>query len=201
MGNVNRWLLVAVLGAGALWVFARTKRGQLALSDALDDPLEFITVTAERIGSGITDVMHSLLGEWTRRIPEALRAVFSSAGAQHGLPAGLLEAVAYRESRFRQDIIDGTTRSSAGAVGIMQIIPRWHPEVGEAGALDPNRAIPYAAKYLQQLHRQFGTWPLALAAYNWGQGNLAKWQSGTISSWPTETRVYVEEITRNAGLA
>lgn len=194
------WLLVAgLVGAAALWWFSRTRRGQLVLADAIDDPLEFVTVTAQRLGSVLAS-----LGDWTAKVPAALRGAFSSAAAQYSLPAGLLEAVAYRESRYRQDIINGTTRSTAGAVGIMQVIPRWHPELGEAGALDPQRAIPYAAKYLRQLFNQFGTWPLALAAYNWGQGNLERKDlaDGVIGDdWPAETRAYVDEITRNAGLA
>lgn len=197
MGSSRTWLVAGLAGGATLWLLTRSRRGEIAAIDAL----EFITVTAEKIGSSVRDAVDGLLGEWTRKIPEALRGIFSSSAAQYGLPVGLLEAVAYRESRFRQDIIDGRTRSSAGAVGIMQIIPRWHPEVGEAGALDPQRAIPYAAKYLQQLQRQFGSWELALAAYNWGPGNLAKWQAGTIKNWPAETRAYVAEITRNAGLA
>lgn len=177
MGNAKPWLWLTLAGAAALLVFSRTRQGGAMIAAALDS-----------------------LGDWTRKIPEALRGVFASAGAQYGLPRGLLEAVAYRESRFRPDIINGTTRSSAGAVGIMQIIPRWHPEVGEAGALDPHRAIPYAAKYLRQLRDQFGTWTLALAAYNWGPGNLSKARDDR-SKWPQETRTYVDEITRNARLA
>jgi soluble lytic murein transglycosylase-like protein len=201
MSGARALLVAGLAGAVALWALTRSKRGQVIVQDVLQDPLEFITVTAEKLGESMRSAVDGLLGEWTRKIPEALRGIFSSSAAQYGLPVGLLEAVAYRESRFRQDIIDGRTRSSAGAVGIMQIIPRWHPEVGEAGALDPQRAIPYAAKYLQQLQRQFGSWELALAAYNWGPGNLAKWQAGTIKNWPAETRAYVAEITRNAGLA
>jgi soluble lytic murein transglycosylase-like protein len=201
MSGARALLVAGLAGAVALWALTRSKRGQVIVQDVLQDPLEFITVTAEKLGESMRSAVDGLLGEWTRKIPEALRGIFSSSAAQYGLPVGVLEAVAYRESRFRQDIIDGRTRSSAGAVGIMQIIPRWHPEVGEAGALDPQRAIPYAAKYLQQLQRQFGAWELALAAYNWGPGNLAKWQAGTIKNWPAETRAYVAEITRNAGLA
>lgn len=173
-------LLIALALTAALLIASRTKRGG-------------------EVVAAMTDAI-ATLGDWTRKIPAALRGVFASAGAQYGLPAGLLEAVAYRESRFRADIISGATRSSAGAVGIMQIIPRWHPEVGEAGALDPKRAIPYAAKYLRQLRDQFGSWTLALAAYNWGPGNLSKARDDR-SKWPAETRTYVDEITRNAGLA
>jgi soluble lytic murein transglycosylase-like protein len=192
-------LVLGLVAAAALWLLSRTRRGQAGAVDAL----EFITVTAERIGTAVADALAGL-GDWTGRIPEALRGVLASSAAQHGLPPGLLEAVGYRESRYRPEIIDGRVRSSAGAVGVMQIIPRWHPELGEAGALDPQRAIPYAARYLRQLHGQFGSWRLALAAYNWGQGNLQSKDlaDGIIGDdWPSETRAYVDEIARNAGLA
>jgi soluble lytic murein transglycosylase-like protein len=52
---------------------------------------------------------------------------------------------------------------------------------------------------MRQLRDQFGTWTLALAAYNWGPGNLSKARDP--AKWPSETRTYVDEITRNAGLA
>lgn len=143
------------------------------------------------------------LGTWTEKIPDRWRSTFANAAADYRLPIGLLEAVAYRESRFRQDIISGETRSSAGAVGIMQILPRWHPEVGEAGALNPAIAIPYAAKYLRQLYNRFGDWRLALAAYNWGPANQARDLRDRVigNEWPEETKVYVAEISANAGLA
>lgn len=142
------------------------------------------------------------LGLWSRKVPEQYRELFAMAGATYRLPPGLLEAVAYRESRFREDIITGRVRSSAGAVGIMQIVPKWHPEVGEAGALDPLRAVPYAARYLRQLFERFGNWKHALAAYNWGPTALAKAiAAGTPAKWPAETVAYVAEISANAGLA
>lgn len=166
------------------------------------DAVEEVIVTAKKIGATVTDAL-ARLGSWTAKIPERLRSTFASAAAQYGLPSGLLEAVAYRESRFRAEIISGELRSSAGATGIMQIIPRWHPELGETGALDPARAIPYAAKYLRQQFDRFGKWSLALAAYNWGPANQARDLQDKIigNEWPQETRDYVAEITRNAGVA
>lgn len=143
------------------------------------------------------------VGEWTP--PEGARPflpLFVAAEARYNLPPGLLSRVAWQESRFRADIIRGETRSSAGAIGIMQIIPRWHPELGEEGALDPERAIPYAAKYLRDLHEQFGEWRLALAAYNWGPGNVSQaLQNGVpVWEWPRETREYMDGIARDLGL-
>lgn len=129
---------------------------------------------------------------------------FQSAAARYGIPLELLLRQGFQESRFRTDIITGVVRSKAGAIGIMQIIPRWHPELDagdaaadERAALDPPRAIEYAAKFMRSLYRQFGRWDVALAAYNAGPGNVAKY--GGVPPFP-ETIAYVRDITRDAGV-
>lgn len=114
----------------------------------------------------------------------------------NGLPTNLLGRVLYQESRFRDDIITGATTSGAGAIGIAQIIPRYHPTVDP---LNPVDSIYYAAGYLRDNFDRFGTWPLALAAYNWGPGNVDRALRERGSKWfdalPTETRNYVNQIT------
>lgn len=109
------------------------------------------------------------------------------------IPRDLLARVAYQESRFRDDIITGAKSSAAGALGIMQIVPKFHPEVNP---LDPFASITYAGQYLGSLFRQFGTWKLALAAYNWGPGNLAR-NLSVPGKWPQETLDYIAEITKD----
>jgi soluble lytic murein transglycosylase-like protein len=111
-----------------------------------------------------------------------------------GLPFNLLARVLYQESRYRADIIDGRTVSSAGAQGIAQIVPRWHPNVNP---LDPVAAIRYAGGYLRDLYSMFGNWEQALAAYNWGPGNLSKVRNDPqwLAQAPRETRNYVTQIT------
>jgi soluble lytic murein transglycosylase-like protein len=165
-------------------------------TDVLVDAVEEVQVTAQRIGTAIG----AAVSGWLSRVPAALAPLFQAATEANGLPPLLLPAVAYRESRFLPNIINGTTRSSKGAVGVMQILPSAHPQLGEAGALDPTRAIPYAAQYLAQLYKQFGTWPLAIAAYNWGPGNLKRDTADGVLELPSETRDYVAEVTKNAGL-
>lgn len=134
--------------------------------------------------------------KWTP--PEAAQPYLShiqAAEYQHGMPPYLLARLLYQESRYRQDIISGRTQSSAGAVGIAQIVPRWHPDVDPT---DPVASIYYAAGYLAQQHKQFDSWKLALAAYNWGPTavNNALKQHG--SKWlkhaPVETQNYVDDI-------
>lgn len=131
------------------------------------------------------------------RMPKAGRVYeerLDDASLKFGLPKNLLARVAYQESRFRPEIIDGTISSSAGAKGIMQIVPRWHPDVDP---LNPDEAIPYAAEYLKRLFNRFGSWSDALVAYNWGQGNLSRWQKGELLTMPKETRDYVSEIMKD----
>lgn len=128
---------------------------------------------------------------WT--IPDSARPylpLLRAAEDANGIPRDLLTRVAYQESRFRPDVINGQVISSAGAVGIMQIVPRWHPGVNP---LDPGQAIPYAARYLADQARRFGSWAYALAAYNWGPTNVARWINGELSP-PLTTRDYVAQI-------
>jgi soluble lytic murein transglycosylase-like protein len=112
----------------------------------------------------------------------------NKAEIEYNLPENLLVRVAYQESRFRDDIISGKTVSSAGALGIMQIVPRWHPNVDP---LNPEEAIFYAANYLGDLKTKTGSWKMALAAYNWGIGNLSK---KGFDKAPAETKNYVTQI-------
>ncbi len=107
--------------------------------------------------------------------------------------------------------LNPTAFSPAGAAGLWQFIPetarlyglvvdRWVDE-----RLDPERATHAAAKYLHDLHQRFGTWELALAAYNMGLGGLlaAVRKYNTNDFWdlaqyeagiPWETTLYVPKI-------
>lgn len=118
-------------------------------------------------------------------------AVFTAASIAHGLPAGLLSRVAWQESHYDPQAYN----ASSGAAGMMQFIPRWHPGVDPWEPLD---AIPYAAQYLRGLRDRFGSWALALAAYN--AGPLRVEEYGGIPPFP-ETQRYVAEILADAGLA
>lgn len=122
-------------------------------------------------------------------------ADIAAAERLHDMPKNLLARLIFQESRYRQDIISGKVISHAGAVGIAQIVPRWHPDVNP---LDAQASIYYAADYLAELKRRFGDWETALAAYNWGQGNVSKARAahgfGWLSKAPRETQNYVAEI-------
>ena len=115
---------------------------------------------------------------------------FVDASRRYNIPAGLLSRVALQESNYNP-----FAESSAGALGLMQIIPKWHPNI--RNPFDAKEAIYYAAGYLYELKNRFGSWKLALAAYNWGPTNLSK---KGINRAPTETINYVTNITRDIPL-
>jgi peptidoglycan DL-endopeptidase CwlO len=106
-----------------------------------------------------------------------------SVGAQYNLPAGLLSAVAYQESDFNPNAV-----SSAGAVGMFQLMPAYYPNAGQSWQND----AATAAGVLQQYYGQYQDWQLALAAYNWGPGNLGS--CDTLANMPAETQGYVTRI-------
>lgn len=125
-----------------------------------------------------------------KRRREKYQTVAINAERDLGLPPGLLIAMAETESAW-----DPRAVSPAGAIGIMQIIPKWHPGVDP---WNPIASIQYAGKYIKNLYHKYGNYTLALAAYNWGPGNLDR--QGWINA-PEETRQYVKKITSMTGLA
>lgn len=107
-----------------------------------------------------------------------------------GIDPRLVAAVAWTESSFNPDIIRCEQASSAGALGIMQFMPGTARTMG-IDPCKPEEAIPAGAKYLLTQHERFGTWELALAAYNAGPGAVE--QHGGIPPF-AETRAYVPKV-------
>lgn len=120
----------------------------------------------------------------------------SQAEARHGLPKNLLARQLQQESSYKPEIITGKQKSITGAVGIAQFMPATAKEFG-IDPTNPWQSIDAAGKYMKQLYNRFGTWPLALAAYNWGMGNVAK---KGIDKAPKETRNYFTQILADIGL-
>jgi len=113
-------------------------------------------------------------------------AMLASAGRDHGLQQGLLEAVAWQESRGRMSAV-----SVKGALGVMQLMPGTAAELG-VRIDDVADNIRGGALYLRrQLDRFGGSIPLALAAYNAGPGAVIRY--GGIPPY-RETQNYVAKI-------
>jgi cell wall-associated NlpC family hydrolase len=119
-------------------------------------------------------------------VPADLTSLFESASAQYNVPASLLAAVAKQESGY-----DANAVSSAGAQGIMQLMPSTASGLG-VNAFDPAQAIGGAAQLLSGYLQQYnGSVPLTLAAYNAGPGAVA--QYGGVPPY-AQTTGYVNNI-------
>jgi soluble lytic murein transglycosylase-like protein len=142
----------------------------------------------------------AIMADWKKRALllvgqsqyDYLMGLFNAASAQYGLPPDLLAAQAWQESNWNP-----TAQSGVGAQGIMQLMPQYYPNVDP---FDPTQAIPAAAATDAANYQRFGSWALALAAYNAGAGNVDKY--GGIPPF-TETQNYVANILSNvnAGIA
>jgi len=113
-----------------------------------------------------------------------------SAQNKYGIPSNFLAKLLNAESAFRADIIEGKKRSSVGATGIAQLMPTTAADLG-VNPLDPIASIDGAGRYLSQLYDKFGTWEKAIAAYNWGPGNVER---KGLAKAPAETVNYVQKI-------
>ena len=119
-------------------------------------------------------------------IPVQLRGAFVVAAKKTDLPLPLLVAVARTESHF-----DSTARSSAGAIGVLQLMPATARALG-VDPTDPHANVVAGARYLRSLFNRFGSAQLALAAYNAGPTSVA----ASAGALPTETRAYVANVRR-----
>ena len=124
------------------------------------------------------------------------REIFEATEKENSIPAGVLVEMARRESSFRADIISGERRSPVGAVGIMQFMPATAADLG-VDPTDPVASIRAAGRYLRWLKNTLGTWPKAIAAYNWGVGNVRR---RGLSFAPRETINYTLAVMSGAGL-
>lgn len=121
-----------------------------------------------------------------------LQPKLSQLEEKYNLPPGLLRSVAITESGGNQFAV-----SHAGAMGLFQFMPKTAKEFGLRGndAFDPEKAADAAARKLGGLMRFFhGDLAKALAAYNWGEGNV---QRKGLAAAPEETRNYVPRVLAN----
>ncbi|MBD8471324.1 lytic transglycosylase domain-containing protein [Sphingomonas sp. CFBP 8765] len=183
-----------------------------------------------------TDTDHALAAELSTRINRPDLGVmvgrsalanglsdYSAAGFPTvSVPAGyednwtIIHAISRQESQF-----DRAAISHAGARGLMQLMPATAREQsGKIGlaynqaslTTDPNLSIMLGSSYFQRIYANYGSYPLAIAAYNAGGGNVNKWlrangdpRTGAVDiiDWIEaipyqETRNYVQRVIENA---
>lgn len=117
----------------------------------------------------------------------SLDAYFEEAAAKYNVDVKLLKAIAHAESNFNPN-----ATSSSGAMGVMQLMPSTAKSLGITDAYNAYDNIMGGAKVISQhLANYNGDVSLALAAYNAGSGNVAKY--GGVPPF-TETQNYIKKV-------
>ncbi|WP_298357423.1 lytic transglycosylase domain-containing protein [uncultured Litoreibacter sp.] len=108
-----------------------------------------------------------------------------AAARKHGIPENLFLRLVQQESGFNPN-----ARSHKGAIGLAQLMPGT-ARVLRVDPHDPKQNLEGGARYLRQMYKKFGSWRLALAAYNAGPGAVEKYNG--IPPY-RETKNYVRKI-------
>jgi hypothetical protein len=133
-------------------------------------------------------------GTTASNIREQLKPLFSKYGSMYGVSGSMLEKMAYAESKFREDIITGKTKSPKGAEGLMQFMPETSKELN-VDPLNPESAIEGAARYMNELIKRYkGNVTLAVMAYNWGMRHVNEWLHSEEIQVPNATLDYLRLV-------
>ncbi|APR52128.1 lytic transglycosylase domain-containing protein [Sphingomonas koreensis] len=125
------------------------------------------------------------------------RPYITEASARFGVPTAWIERVMQAESRGRTTMNGRPIRSSAGAIGLMQLMPDTWADMRARLALganpdDPRDNILAGTLYLRLMYDRFG-YPGLFAAYNAGPGRYAEHLSGR-RALPAETVGYLASV-------
>ena len=114
--------------------------------------------------------------------------IIKAAAHEYQLDPDLVHAVIRAESGY-----DPLSTSSAGAQGLMQLMPQTGATLGVTDPYDPEQNVRAGARYLSGQLRSFGDLELALAAYNAGPGAVRRYSG--IPPY-AETQQYVQRVLR-----
>lgn len=145
------------------------ERGVFNFSDAPSDPRHRLFLDLRPPGAEPRLAATRRIETVPRRSPGQLSPLIHDAARLSGVDPALIEAVAYVESNFAQ-----RARSPKGAMGLMQLMPATAMRFGVGDPFDPQQNLLGGARYLRELLDRFDSLPLALAAYNAGEGAVVR---------------------------
>lgn len=146
---------------------------------------------AEINGQGSVAPLSTMAGEIRPVSGGPFEQMADAAALQHGIDPAVFRALVNQESGW-----DPSARNKdSGALGLTQLMPGTAAELG-VNPLNPKENLDGGARYLKQMLNRFGTYSLALAAFNAGPGKVEKF--GGIPNYG-ETTNYVKSIMAASG--
>ncbi|MEO6487354.1 MAG: lytic transglycosylase domain-containing protein [Thermoanaerobaculia bacterium] len=167
-------------------IAAQVATGVVAAAQGVESvafaPLQAVTEAPRKLAL-VTDTAKEQF--FAKEIP--FGSIIYREAKKHDIRPELVAAVVQAESRFKP-----TARSGAGAVGLMQLVPKTGKWMGARDLTNPAQNIAAGTKYLRYLHDRFdGNETKVIAAYNAGEGNVRRF--GGIPPF-RETRNYVSKV-------
>ena len=163
-------LIKAYADAAAQSAQTQTARDAVEFSAEQPSSMSSLSLPSAPLGNG---------KEW-------LEPIIAKASSRYGVETGLIKAVIKAESNFNP-----TAVSSAGARGLMQLMPGTARSLGVNDSFDPEQNVMAGTRFLRDLlDRYNGDMDSALAAYNWGPGNVDR----RPEHMPRETRDYLARV-------
>ncbi|HEX7150150.1 MAG TPA: lytic transglycosylase domain-containing protein [Thermoanaerobaculia bacterium] len=179
-GDVKRAESIASQVAGGVLNAADAAVG--GVESAVKSPLKTIAEAPRKL----TVVTESVRKDFFHKEVPFGSIIYAEA-KKNNLRPELVAAVVQAESRFKP-----TARSGAGAVGLMQLVPRTGRWMGARDLTNPVQNIQAGTKYLKYLNERFdGNETKVIAAYNAGEGNVKRF--GGVPPFK-ETRKYVSKV-------
>ncbi len=148
-------------------------------------PPKAVTVVASQHRVRDEEAVFDLEDMFPHLAGQPLAQLAAEIAGTEGIPPALFIALVEAESSFDPDAI-----SVKGAIGLTQLMPATAEELG-VDPEDPIDNLAGGARYLAAQYRRFGSWDLALAAYNAGPSRVAK--AGGVPDI-TETRNFVGRV-------
>ncbi len=173
-----------------------TTYGSIARYNGISNPNYIYVSQVLCIPSGSSTPGGGGGGGYTSGIPIASQNYYVGVAQQDaynaGIPANLFVRQIYAESGFRTNAYSG-----AGAIGIAQFMPGTAASLG-INPYNPTQSLWGASRLMASYYHQYGSYAMALAAYNAGPGTVNNAIRGCGGSWtyclPAETQNYIRTI-------